>query len=148
MRVLFVCTHNICRSRVAEDTFRILAWSVPGREKHEARSAGITPQPGGRAITLRDVEWADVICVMESAHEAAIRARWPLHGTKIRVFGIPDEYQPEDPALREVLMRHLHPLLAEAAASRSSAAVPDSGPSSRTPGPPGSLGFPSGDRPG
>ena len=90
MRVLFVCTYNICRSRVAEETFRILSWSAPKRERHEARSAGITPQPGGRAVTRADVEWADVICVMEPVHEEAIRARWPLHGSKIRVFGIPE----------------------------------------------------------
>jgi protein-tyrosine-phosphatase len=126
MRVLFVCTHNISRSRVAEDTFRILAWTVPGRERHEARSAGITPQPGGRVITRADVEWADLICVMEPAHEALIRARWPLHGSKIRVFGIPDDHQPDDPALRDLMMRHIRDLLAEAA-SRRSPAVPGTG---------------------
>jgi predicted protein tyrosine phosphatase len=133
MRVLFVCTYNISRSRVAEETFRILSWSAPGRVRHEARSAGITPQPGGRAITRADVEWADVICVMEPSHEEVIRVRWPLHGSKIRVFGIPDDYQPEDPALREVLMRHLRTLLAEPGASGSSAALPGAGPSRRPP---------------
>src|SRR5262249_57986615 len=127
----FVCTYNICWSRVAEETFRILSWSAPGRERHEARSAGVTPQPGGRAITRADVEWADVICAMEPAHEEAIRARWPLHGSKIRVFGIPDDYEPEDPALREVLMHHLRALLTGAGRSGSSTALPDSGPSPR-----------------
>lgn len=114
MRVLFICTHNISRSRVAEDTFRVLAWSVPSRERHEARSAGITPQPGGRAITRADVEWADLICVMESAHETLIRVRWPLHGSKIRVLGIPDVYQPDDPALRDLMVRQVRALLTEA----------------------------------
>jgi predicted protein tyrosine phosphatase len=115
VRVLFVCAHNICRSRVAEDTFRILAWSAPGQRRHEARSAGITPMPGGRAVTRGDVEWADVICVMERPHEEHIRGRWPLHGSKIRVLGIPDEYQPSDPALQEILATHIRALLREAA---------------------------------
>jgi predicted protein tyrosine phosphatase len=138
MRVLFVCTYNISRSRVAEETFRILSWSAPARGRHEARSAGITPQPGGRAITRSDVEWADVICVMEPSHEAAIRDRWPRHGSKIRVFGIPDEYQPDDPALRELLIRHLRALLAEAAAPGSSNALPGDGlPRPPRPGHPG-----------
>jgi predicted protein tyrosine phosphatase len=117
MRVLFVCAHNICRSRVAEETFRILAWSVPGPRRHEVRSAGTTPMPGGRALGRADVEWADVICVMERSHEAFVRGRWPLHGSKIRVLGIPDEYTPDDPALRELLARHIRSLLAEFAAA-------------------------------
>jgi predicted protein tyrosine phosphatase len=134
MRVLFICTHNISRSRVAEDTFRVLAWSVPSRERHEARSAGITPQPGGRAIARADVEWADVICVMEAAHEAVIRARWPLHGSKIRVLDIPDVYQPDDPALRDLMVRQVRALLGEAA-SRERPAISRIDPSKRsTPG--------------
>lgn len=125
MRVLFICTHNISRSRVAEDTFRVLAWSVPSRERHEARSAGITPQPGGRAVTRADVEWADLICVMESAHEARIRARWPLHGSKIRVLGIPDVYQPDDPALRDLMVRQVRALLSEATSRERPTPRPD-----------------------
>ncbi len=111
MRVLFVCTHNICRSRVAEETFRILAWSAPGQVRHEARSAGITPMPGGKPISRSDLEWADVICVMEDVQAEVIRARWPLHGSKIRVLGIEDVYQPDDPSLRDLLVGHIRALL-------------------------------------
>ena len=113
MRVLFVCAHNICRSRVAEDTFRILAWSAPGQRRHEARSAGITPMPGGRAVTRGDVEWADVICVMETVHETHIRSQWPMAGEKIRVLGIPDAYLPGDEALRDRLATYILALLEE-----------------------------------
>lgn len=115
MRVLFVCTHNIARSRAAEEAFRILAWSIPGQARHEARSAGTSPMPGGRTITRRDVEWADVICVMEQEHEGFIRGRWPLHGSKLRLLAVPDVYQPDDPALRDLLTRHIRALLEEGA---------------------------------
>jgi protein-tyrosine-phosphatase len=113
VHVLFVCTHNIARSRAAEDAFRILAWARPGQARHEARSAGTSPMPGGRALTRRDVEWADVICVMEPEHEGYIRERWPLHGSKLRMLAIPDIYQPDDPVLRDLLARHIRALLDE-----------------------------------
>lgn len=115
MRVLFVCRGNVCRSRVAEEIFRVLSWSVPGRRRHEARSAGVAPDPGGRPVTAADVEWADVICAMEAAHEEYLRRRWPLHGHKIRVLDIPDVYQPHDDALRGRLMEVIRGLLAEGA---------------------------------
>jgi protein-tyrosine-phosphatase len=117
MRVLFVCRGNICRSRVAEQIFRILAWSVPGRQEHEARSAGVDPDPGGRLITARDVEWADVICAMEVRQETYIRRRWPLVGHKIRVLHIPDVYHPDDDELRARLTDVVRGLLVESPAS-------------------------------
>ncbi len=48
MRALFVCRGNICRSRVAEQIFQVLTWSVAGRGDHEVRSAGVDPDSGGR----------------------------------------------------------------------------------------------------
>jgi protein-tyrosine-phosphatase len=124
MRVLFVCTHNIARSRAAEEAFQVLAWSMPGRARHEARSAGTSPMPGGRAITRRDIEWADVICVMEPEHEGFIRERWPLHGSKLRLFAIPDVYQPNDPVLHDLLASHIRALLEEGAIKDGGASVP------------------------
>jgi hypothetical protein len=67
---------------------------------------------------------------MESTHEALIRARWPLHGSKIRVLGIPDEYQPDDPELRDLLVRHVRALLAEAPPA-ARPATPRTGPGKR-----------------
>ena len=83
MRVLFVCRQNRCRSRVAEDIFRVLTWDVEGRSPHDARSAGTNAHPRGRQITTEDVEWADVICVMEQEQEGYIRKRWHAQGDKI-----------------------------------------------------------------
>jgi protein-tyrosine-phosphatase len=111
MRVLFVCRGNVCRSRVAEQVFRVLTWSATGRGEHETRSAGVDPDPGGRLITGRDVEWADVICVMETEHHAYIRKRWPGHAGKVRVLGIADVYEPDDEELRARLTQVVRGLL-------------------------------------
>jgi predicted protein tyrosine phosphatase len=113
MRVLFVCTHNICRSRVAEQVFRVLTWRVGAPPAHEVRSAGIDPDPPGRPLTRGDVEWAEVICVMESIHREFIERRWPRHLDKVRVLEIPDVYQPGDDALHDRLAGHVRQLLAE-----------------------------------
>jgi predicted protein tyrosine phosphatase len=116
MRVLFVCRGNVCRSRVAEEIFRVLTWSVKDRGDHAARSAGVDPDPGGRLVTTRDVEWADVIAVMETEHLAYIRKRWPVHVRKARILDIPDVYEPEDEELRMRLTEFIRGLLAEAPA--------------------------------
>ena len=103
---------------MAEDVFRLLTWPSRAGAAHEVRSAGTRPDPSGRPITQGDVEWADVICVMETEHETHIRAQWPMAGDKIRVLDIPDTYLPGDEALRDRLATHILVLSEEAAASR------------------------------
>src|SRR5262245_19700719 len=114
MRVLFVCRGNVCRSRVAEQIFRVLSWNGSHRGAHEARSAGVDPDPGGRLVNARDVEWADVIVVMEPGQLAYIRERWPLQVPKTRVLDIPDVYLPEDEELQTRLTAAVRELLTEA----------------------------------
>jgi predicted protein tyrosine phosphatase len=130
MRALFVCRGNICRSRVAEQIFQVLTWSVADRGDHEVRSAGVDPDSGGRPLSGRDVAWADVICVMETEHAAYIEKRWPTQLPKVRVLGIPDVYEPDDEELRDRLAEVVRALLAEASGA-------DSAPGSRPPGPRG-----------
>jgi protein-tyrosine-phosphatase len=113
VRVLFVCRGNVCRSRVAEQIFQVLSWTVGARGAHEARSAGVDPDPGGRPITGRDIAWADVICVMEAEHAGYIRKQWPGHDRKLRVLGIPDVYVPDDAELRDRLTEVVRGLLEE-----------------------------------
>jgi protein-tyrosine-phosphatase len=127
VRVLFVCRGNICRSRVAEQIFQVLTWSVGGRGSHEARSAGVDPDAGGRAITRQDVTWADVICVMEAEHATYIRQHWPGHGRKVRVLGIPDVYEPDDEELRDRLTEAIRGLLTEGAGGGSTSGARPSG---------------------
>jgi len=121
VRVLFVCTANVCRSRMAEEVFRVLTWTTRSRDGaigHEVRSAGTHPDPSGRPVTRGDVEWADVICVMEIEHEAHIRSQWPEAGVKIRILGIPDTFLPGDETLRDRLATYVLALLEEAGPSR------------------------------
>jgi predicted protein tyrosine phosphatase len=98
---------------VAEEIFRVLSWSVGNRGDHEARSAGVDPDSGGRPLAGRDVAWADVICVMEAEHAAYVRKHWSGQAGKVRVLGIPDVYEPDDEELRQRLTDVVRGLLEE-----------------------------------
>jgi len=109
---------------MAEEVFRVLTWSVATREGHEARSAGTHAEPGGRPVTHADLEWADIVCVMEPTHEDYIRSRWRAAAPKIRVLGIPDIYMPGDPTLKDLLATHILSLLTEGAQERARSSRP------------------------
>lgn len=117
MRVLFVCTANVCRSRMAEEIFRELTLELAGGDGggHEARSAGVRADPSGRQLVETDLDWADVVCVMEPAHHTYIVRRFGAAADKVRVLGIPDIYAPGDPVLTDLLATHVRLLLAERA---------------------------------
>ena len=107
MKVLFVCTENVARSRAAETLFRELQGGV-GR--HEVRSVG-TASHAARRITTRDLAWADVIAVMEARHLDAIRRHWPHHADKVVVLDVFDLFLPEEVELREALEAKIRKLL-------------------------------------
>ena len=119
MRTLFVCRGNLCRSRVAEDIFHVLTWKAQGRSHYDVRSAGTKADAGGHQITTQDVEWADVICVMEQEQEAHIRKHWPAQADKIRVLGIPDIFEPRDETLQALLTDVVRTLLADESPGRA-----------------------------
>ncbi len=106
MKVLFVCRANVARSPMAEAVFREIA----GHRDHTVRSAGIAPS-ATRRLTTREVAWADVLVVMEEAHLAVIQKRWPRHVAKVTVLGIPDDYDPDEPDLRELIRDRIKSLL-------------------------------------
>jgi predicted protein tyrosine phosphatase len=105
VRLLFICTGNVARSPAAEAVIRELA---PGA--HETRSAGISPFCP-RPVTDADLEWADLVGVMEPDHAVFIAERWPRLARKVRVLDVEDRYHRDDPALRALLESRLSDLM-------------------------------------
>ena len=109
MKVLFVCTANAVRSPMAAEIFLELA----GRDAaFAARSVGTMAQ-GKRQLTTRQLAWADAVAVMEARHLAEIRNLWPDQVGKVRVLEVPDDYDPGESELRDLLTGKLKVLLTE-----------------------------------
>lgn len=72
----------------------------------------------GRQGALRLHSTPDVVAVMEPEHLAEIRRHWPAHAQKVRVLGVPDDYDPEEPELRRVLESKVRALLEEFQSTR------------------------------
>lgn len=72
------------------------------------RSVG-TSLKSRRKITTKDIEWADVIFVMEPKHEEVIRKRFvrEISGKKIVCLHIPATYTYMDEELVEILKEDL-----------------------------------------
>ena len=85
-KVLMVCTGNMDRSPTAAMLLAEMCapmWVM---------SAG-TESWAKNQVTLELVEEADIICVMEEAHQRLIRERFgEAHATKVIVLDIPDNY--------------------------------------------------------
>ncbi len=105
VNVLFVCSRNQWRSPTAERMFN-------GHPVIIARSAG-TSLSARHRISHVDIDWADVILVMESKHRDRIVADYAqmIEHTPIHVLDIADEYTYMDPELLEVLEQTVEPLL-------------------------------------
>jgi predicted protein tyrosine phosphatase len=96
MNVLFICSRNQWRSPTAERVWRRL----PGVN---VRSAGTSPQ-AKRTVSVADIQWAEVIYVMETKHQRRLKADFQnlLAFKQLVVLDIPDEYQYMDPELVEI----------------------------------------------
>ena len=103
--VLFVCSQNKLRSPTAERVF----YGLPGIE---VRSAG-TERDAENPISRDDVEWADVIFVMEKRHRNKIHTMFKdLYDQKrIVCLHILDEYEFMQPELIELLEQRVTPYL-------------------------------------
>ncbi|WP_029064120.1 hypothetical protein [Labrenzia sp. DG1229] len=105
INVLFVCSRNRWRSPTAETLFR----SFPGIR---ARSCG-TSKAARKQVQNADIDWADLVIVMEDEHTSRLKARFrqSLNSEFIYVLDIPDEYQFMDPDLVDVLEQTVTPIL-------------------------------------
>ena len=95
MNALFVCSANRLRSPTAEQVFS--TW--PGIETD---SAGLS---GGVLLSVEQIEWADVIFVMEKAHRNKLSKKFGRHlnGKRVVCLDIPDDYEFMDPELIKLL---------------------------------------------
>ena len=94
--ILVVCGRNKKRSRTAESIFK-------NDNRFSIRSAGLSPK-SDRKISEKDLNWADLIFVMETEHRAKI---WGLYRhmelPSIEILDIPDDYEFMDNELVEIL---------------------------------------------
>lgn len=103
--VLFICSRNQWRSPTAEQLWR----------RHplvSARSAGTSPNARHK-VSVDDIDWADVILVMEEKHKSRLVAEFArlLEGKPIHVLDIPDVYKYMDSELVDELERSVPSIL-------------------------------------
>jgi len=93
MNVLFICNQNENRSKTAEELFK-------GRFK--TKSAGLF---NDKPVTAKELDWADIIFVMEDFQKDEISKRFPKHYMKKRIISlnVPDVYYYKQPELIDVL---------------------------------------------
>ncbi|MCA7902650.1 low molecular weight protein tyrosine phosphatase family protein [Burkholderia cepacia] len=104
-RALFVCSRNRLRSPTAEAVFA--AW--PGVETD---SAGLAPDADTH-LSAEQLDWADVVFVMERAHKTRLAAQFGTHlrHKKVVCLDIPDRYTYMQPELVMLLERKAGPFL-------------------------------------
>ncbi len=105
INALFVCSANKLRSPTAEQVFA--AW--PGVETD---SAGLL-ETADLVLSPEQIEWADIIFVMEKRHRAKLSKKFRryLGGKRVICLDIPDDFDFMDPELVALLERKVGPFL-------------------------------------
>lgn len=98
-RALFICSRNRLRSPTAERLFA----SWPGVESD---SAGLAAD-AEVALSAEQLEWAELVFVMEPVHRRRLQQRFApwLRGKRVICLGIPDDYDFMQTELVELLRR-------------------------------------------
>lgn len=93
MKLLFICNQNQNRSKTAEELFK---------DRFETKSAGLYNE---KPVTEKEIEWADLVVVMEKEHRTELSKRFPKQYMKKRILclDIPDVYYHNQPELIEIL---------------------------------------------
>lgn len=105
LRVLFLCGRNQWRSPTAARVFA-------HRAGLHVRAAGLSSK-SPRVVNQSDLDWADVVFVMEREHSARLRDRFGRPKAKLYVLEIPDEYTFMDPELVALLEERVEAYLSE-----------------------------------
>ncbi len=103
LHVLFICSRNQWRSPTAERVFS-------KDPRLSVRSRGLA-KSARRKLTASDVEWAQLIAVMEDAHADRLCEHFQVGSTELVVLDIPDEYRAMDPELIQMLRDGMEPIL-------------------------------------
>jgi len=105
MNLLFVCSMNQWRSPTAEMIYR----KHPGLQ---TRSGGTSPQARHR-VSSKDLQWADIILVMETKHRQRLLTRFSdaMRFKEMHVLDIPDEFRYMDLELIEELRLAIDPII-------------------------------------
>ncbi len=102
--ILVVCGRNKRRSRTAEHIFR-------NDSRFNIRSVGFSPK-SDRQITEKDINWADLVFVMEREHKVRILEIYRyLDLPQIEVLEIEDEYEFMDEELVDMLESRINDTL-------------------------------------
>lgn len=94
MKLLFICSQGRNRSRTAAEMYA---------DTHETRSKALyNPY---KKLGVKDLEWADLILVMQEHHKKTIKKIHPAHYSKNKVvnLNIPDAYAYQQPELKKIL---------------------------------------------
>ena len=101
-RILFVCGRNRWRSPTAQHIYA-------NDQRVETRSAGVSSR-SPHQISQVDIQWADLILVMEEEYAAWIRGHFrALDLPAIKSLDIPDEYTYMDAGLVELIQSCVEP---------------------------------------
>jgi len=109
MNILFLCTGNVSRSYLAEALLKNELQCLKHADGFSVFSAGLhafpgsPPDPnmaaflrekgiemkshGARQVREEDLEWADLILVMEKSHGEIIKQTWPRETKKVKLLG-------------------------------------------------------------
>ncbi len=95
--VLFICSQNKLRSPTAEQVFA--DW--PGIQTSSAGTNNDAENP----LSSEQIEWADIIFVMERTHRSKVQSKYRanLNQKRLICLQIPDDYEFMDPDLVELL---------------------------------------------
>ena len=102
--ILVVCGRNKRRSRTAEYIFK-------NDNRFNIRSAGLSPK-SDRKISEKDLNWADLVLVMETRQRAKVRELYlNLELPDIEMLNISDDYEFMDEELVLLLTERINEIL-------------------------------------
>ena len=102
--ILVVCGRNKKRSRTAEFVFK-------NDNRFNIRSAGLSPK-SDRKISENDLNWADLVFVMETGQRAKVRKLYRhLELPGIEILNIADDYEFMNEELVEMLTGRINDTL-------------------------------------